>query len=118
MKESHMKKTVLITAAVLFSAFTAVAQPAMPEISPEEMQEKLISAVKAEFDNIDTDGDGIISHDEFIEYQIAEIRKKGEENFRNIDADGSNDITEEEYFTALKSVMDQLAEKMSRLAAD
>ena len=71
-----MKKLIVSATAAIFAAGSALAQlPVKPSASPEEIQEKLQAAVKAEFDNADLNGDGELSQEEFVEYTI-----KGERN--------------------------------------
>ena len=65
--------------AAIFAAGSAFAQlPVKPSASPEEIQEKLQAAVKAEFDNADLNGDGVISPNEYMKAcPCFDVQKEG-----------------------------------------
>ena len=105
-----MKKLIVSATAAIFAAGSAFAQlPVKPSASPEEIQEKLQAAVKAEFDNADLNGDGELSQEEFVEYTIKEARAKAENSF---DTDHNGSLSEEEYLAALQKMMRRLAEQI------
>ena len=74
-----MKKLIVSATAAIFAAGSAFAQlPVKPSASPEEIQEKLQAAVKAEFDNADLNGDGVISPNEYMKAcPCFDVQKEG-----------------------------------------
>ncbi len=108
-----MKKLIVSATAAIFAASSAFAQlPVKPSASPEEIQKKLQAAVKAEFDNVDLNGDGELSQEEFVEYTIKEARAKAENTFNGFDTDHNGSLSEEEYLAALQKMMRRLAEQI------
>ena len=102
-----MKKLIVSATAAIFAAGSAFAQlPVKPSASPEEIQEKLQAAVKAEFDNAE------LSQEEFVEYTIKEARAKAENTFNGFDTDHNGSLSEEEYLAALQKMMRRLAEQI------
>ena len=109
-----MKKLIVSATAAIFAAGSAFAQlPVKPSASPEEIQEKLQAAVKAEFDNADLNGDGELSQEEFVEYTIKEARAKAENTFNGFDTDHNGSLSEEEYLAAVQKMMRRLAEQIN-----
>ena len=74
-----MKKLIVSATAAIFAAGSALAKlPVKPSASPEEIQEKLQAAVKAEFDNADLNGDGVISPNEYMKAcPCFDVQKEG-----------------------------------------
>ena len=108
-----MKKLIVSATAAIFAAGSALAQlPVKPSASPEEIQEKLQAAVKAEFDNADLNGDGELSQEEFVEYTIKEARAKAVKGVFGFGTDHNGSLSEEEYLAALQKMMRRLAEQI------
>lgn len=113
-----MKKFIIAAAAVLMAASPALAETtvkSMPQYDQKEIQKKLNEAVKTEFDSMDADHDGKISKEEFVEYQIKEVKAKSEKSFKALDSNNDGNVSEEEYSAALQNMMQQLAEKLKNM---
>lgn len=114
-----MKKFMYIAACILCFASAAKAQePSMelPEnVSPEQLKAVFKEAMKAEFDKMDANGDGQISKKEFVDYQIAEVKAKSNNNFKKLDADDDGYLSEHEIMSAMQETMQKISEQIQNL---
>lgn len=99
-----MKKVILTAAALLFSATLAQAQ------SSEN------SVFKEQFAKIDTNGDGKITAEEFLNFKIEETKKVSPQAFKKIDLNGDGVVTEDEYEQMLNNIMQMLVKTSAGLA--
>lgn len=114
-----MKKLIVFSAVLIFATAPVLAQlPVKASASPEEIQEKLMEAVKAEFANADLNGDSMLSQEEFVEYTTQEAREKAENTFNGFDTNHDGSLDEEEYFIALQQMMRRLAEQIKTSVGD
>ena len=108
-----------IAACILCFASAAKAQePSMelPEnVSPEQLKAVFKEAMKAEFDKMDANGDGQISKKEFVDYQIAEVKAKSNNNFKKLDADDDGYLSEDEIMSAMQETMQKISEQIQNL---
>lgn len=116
-----MKNIIYVTAFMMMFAGVAKAQEKsleLPEnISPEQLQTVFNEAMKAEFNKMDANGDGKISKKEFVDFQIAEARVKGNADFVKLDANNDGNISEEEMLAAMQATMQKIGEQLQNLKA-
>lgn len=96
-----MKLTVLSS---LF-ALLLISQVQAQEVDPALM-------IHEQFAKIDTNADGEISQEEFLNYKIEETKKVTAKIFEKLDTDKNGAISEEEYSKIIANIMNQL-KKMS-----
>lgn len=90
-----MNKYLLFAGAVFLFSTRVQAQPANLDIA--QLQDKIASAGDAEFSAMDTNDDGLVSYDEYLEYVLEETRQKSSQAFGQIDQDGDGNVSHEEY---------------------
>lgn len=114
-----MKKFMYIAACILcFASAAKTQEPSMelPEnVSPEQLKAVFKEAMKAEFDKMDANGDGQISKKEFVDYQIAEVKAKSNNNFKKLDADDDGYLSEHEIMSAMQETMQKISEQIQNL---
>lgn len=96
-----MKKLILS----LFLAFTAISTAQAQKADPSLL-------IHEQFTKIDTNGDGEISQEEFLNYKLEETKKVTTKVFEKLDSDKNGSISEEEYSQTVNNIINQL-KKMS-----
>lgn len=99
-----MNKVILTAAALLLSANTAAAQGSGKSVFQEQ------------FAQIDTNGDGKITAEEFLNFKIEETKKTSPQAFKKIDLNGDGVVTEGEYEQMLNNIMQMLVKTSAGLA--
>lgn len=92
-----MKKYILLICGLCLFSFESKAQ--IEGFNIEQIQDKLTSVSDSEFEAMDSDGNGLISQEEYLEYVMAETRAKSMAAFKQIDQDGDNNVSHDEYAT-------------------
>lgn len=67
------------------------------QIDFAQLQAKLQEISDEEFNKLDTDKDGNISQEEYIEYMVQETRKKSAKSFSQLDTNKDGKISKDEY---------------------
>ena len=92
-----MKKVILTAGMLLWAVHPALAQSADPSLLIHE-----------QFAKIDTNGDGEISEEEFLDYKMEETKKVTAKGFSKLGTDKSGGISEEEYSQTVSNIINQL----------
>lgn len=100
-----MNKIILTTIALTLSAQIVQAQQAAPSLLIHE-----------QFAKIDTNGDGEVSQEEFLNYKLAETKKVTAKVFQKLDTDKSGGISEEEYSQTVNNIINKLKQMSESIA--
>ncbi len=74
--------------------------------------------IHEQFAKIDTNSDGEISQEEFLNYKMEETKKVTAKVFEKLDTDKNGAISEEEYSQIVTNIMNQLKKISENLKQD
>lgn len=83
------------------------------EQAREDARQKSIDALKEQFNAMDTNKDGKVSKEEFVQFRIQDYTKKQEDIFVQLDQKNNGEITVEEYQAAVEKMMNDLSNKIA-----
>ncbi len=92
-----MKKIILIILALGFATAPALAQ-----------KTDSTALIHEQFVQIDSNGDGEISQEEFLNYKMKELRLVSDKIFKKLDTDKNGGISEKEYAQTVNTILHQL----------
>ena len=92
-----MQNVILTAGMLLWAVHPAVAQSADPSL-----------VIHEQFAKIDTNGDGEISEEEFLDYKMEETKKVTAKVFSKLDTDKSGGISEEEYSQTVSNIINKM----------
>lgn len=113
MKDAVMKKYILLICGLCLFSFESQAQ--IEGLNLEQIQNKLTSVSDSEFKAMDSDGDGLVSQEEYLDYVLAETRAKSMAAFKQIDQDGDNNVSHQEYSEFMNFATGKMNEFLSQI---
>lgn len=85
------------------------------QIDFAQLQSKLQEISDEEFNKLDTNKDGSISQEEYIEYMVRETRKKSAKSFSQLDTDNDGKISKDEYNDFISQATGQMGRFLKML---
>ena len=101
-----MRKVILIILVLGIASAPAWAQQTNPT-----------ALIHEQFVQIDSNGDGEISQEEFLNYKIKELKLVSDKIFKKLDTDKNGGISEKEYAQTVNNILHQLQKLSSNLQA-
>lgn len=95
--------------------FTFESQAQIEGIDISKIQDKLVSISDSEFQAMDSDNDGLVSQEEYLDYVLAETRQKSMAAFKQIDQDGDNNVSHQEYSEFMNFATGKMNEFISKI---
>lgn len=92
-----MEKTMSKILLVLTLGLCLLPNIAAAQIDISQLQQKARQISDGEFKQMDTDGNGKVSQQEYMDYVMEATRKKNEEAFKQIDQNNDGSVSKEEY---------------------
>ena len=108
-----MNKYILLICGLCLFSFGATAQ--IEGLNIEQIQDKITSVSDSEFKAMDSDGNGMVSQEEYLDYVLAETRAKSLAAFKQIDQDGDGNIAHDEYATFMNFATSKMNEFISKI---